>query len=76
MVFEYLKKNWVVLVFIVSLIMWYTTTNSRLDGLEAKADEQSVLIEKVNQLLTETAVIKSVQIQQSKDIEFIKSRLQ
>ena len=56
---EELKKNWIIASFVAAMILWYGNVNARLNSVEAKQAEQATLSEKINQLLTDVAVIKN-----------------
>lgn len=57
---DQIRKNWMMLVFISGMILWYGNTNSRLTAVEAQQIEQATIEEKVDQLITDVAVIKNI----------------
>lgn len=65
---EEIRRNWMLIGFIAAIILWYGNVNSRLNSVEAKQEEQATLSEKINQLVTDVAVIKN-------DVSTIKSRV-
>lgn len=56
---EEIRRNWMLIGFIAAIILWYGNVNSRLTAVEASQVEQITLNEKINQLLTDVAVIKN-----------------
>ena len=56
---EEIRRNWMLIGFIAAMILWYGNVNSRLTAVEASQVEQNTLNEKINQLLTDVAVIKN-----------------
>lgn len=65
---ENIKSYWVLIAFITSLVLWYGSVNHRLNQVEAKYDELKVVIQSVNKLTTDIAVIKN-------DVSYIKERV-
>lgn len=65
---ENIKSYWVLIAFITSLVLWYGSVNYRLNQVEAKYDELKVVIQSVNKLTTDIAVIKN-------DVSYIKERV-
>jgi len=65
---ENIRQNWMLIAFMTTMVLWYGSVNSRLNSVEAKQQEQATLSEKINQLVTDVAVIKN-------DVSTIKSRL-
>ena len=59
---------WPILVFITTLVIWYADVNSRLSTVEAKQEDQNIVIEQVSDIKTDVAVIKA-------NVEFIKQRI-
>lgn len=47
-----LRDKWFLIVFITMLILWYGTVNSRLNSVEAQANENKELIKLDNETLT------------------------
>ncbi len=54
-----LQENWVILVFLASLVIWFANTNSRLGALEVKADTQTQTQVDINNIKIDVAVVKN-----------------
>lgn len=61
-----LKDAWFIIVFASFIILWYGSTNFRLDSLEAKQEEQNVEIKKIDEIRIDIATIKG-------DLQYIKN---
>lgn len=68
-VFKQLRDNWMIIIFIGSLIVTWTTFNSRLARAEEKITVLEETIDTIQDLRTDIAVIK-------RDIEYIKVKVQ
>jgi len=66
--FKLIRENWMILVLITTMVIWYANVNSRLNTLEKTQAQQQVTLDKVNTLITDIAVIKS-------NVETIKENL-
>lgn len=64
-----LRDNWVILVFIVGLIVTWTTFNTRLTQAETDIRDLKELSQQLNQQALDIAVIKT-------DVGYIKGRVQ
>lgn len=67
-ILKQLKDVWFVLVFVASMIMWYTNTNNRLNDVEASQLKQETINQQIIELTTKVEVINA-------NVEFIKSRV-
>lgn len=65
---KYLKSNWILIAFIGSLVIGWTTFNSRLASAEIKITELQVVVAQINQIQVDIAVIKQ-------DITWIKKNV-
>lgn len=63
-----LKDNWIVYGFLIAMILWYGSTNTRLDSVEAEQKTQKTTFEKLDQLVIDVAVVKN-------DVGYIKAKL-
>lgn len=68
MMLDDLRKNWMILVSVVALIIGWTTFESRLNSVEVLAQENKTTLEIVRSIQIDIAVMK-------KDIEFIKGQV-
>ena len=68
-ILKQLKDNWFIMAFMVSITLWYGSTNSRLTAVEAQQAEQSTVQEKVDALIVDVAVIKSETKESGKKID-------
>lgn len=64
-----IKDNWLIIVFFVSLIIWYTNVGARLNAVEAKVLEQETTVQKIDQIQVDLAVVKN-------SVEFIKKQVE
>lgn len=63
-----LKDKWFLIVFLAGLILWYGSTNSRLNAVEAKVADQQNTIEQIADIKVDIAVIKT-------NVSYIKTQL-
>lgn len=63
-----IRKNWILIIFIGSLIVGWTTFNFRLTALEAQSEEDIITRQDITIIKTDLAVIKN-------DISYIKEKL-
>lgn len=63
---EKISKGWFLIIFLVSMILWYADTNNKIQVVLAKQSEQQAQIDKIievlestNQLKIDVAVIKN-----------------
>lgn len=56
---EQLRKNWVIIIFIGSLIATWTLFSTRLTQAENDIDNLSTVVSQINQINIDLAVIKS-----------------
>lgn len=54
-----LKEAWFLIAFIVFMVLWYGSVNTRLEAVETKQLEQQAILDKINQLVIDVAVIKN-----------------
>jgi hypothetical protein len=64
-IFAQIKDKWFIIIFIVSMILWYGNINTRMDIVEANQEEQ----EDVNKSILE---IKDSVTQVQRDVTWIK----
>lgn len=65
---EDIKNNWVLIAFIGAIIIWYADTNNRLTTVEADVNEVQSILEVINDIKTDIAVMKT-------DIVYIKDKV-
>lgn len=53
-----IRENWMILGFIVAMILWYGSVNSRITAVEAKQIDQQTLVEKINQIQADVSFIR------------------
>lgn len=63
-----MKDNWLVYAFLISMVLWYGSTNSRLQSVEAEQKEQKTTLQKLDQLIIDVAVVKT-------DVKYIKDEV-
>jgi len=63
-----IKDNWIILLFIVSLITTWTTFNSRLIEAEGDINKLQTIVESINEIKTNIAVMQN-------DISYIKAKI-
>ena len=66
--FEQLRKNWVILLFMGSVIMSWTMFSSDLAQAQSEINELKTALDKINQISLDVAVIKN-------DLTYIKQEL-
>ncbi len=71
-----IKDNWVILAFLVSLVIGWTTMNTRLANAEAKIDQLSQVVTQINAISLNVAVIQTDVNYIQKDVEYIKKKVQ
>lgn len=54
-----IRDRWFMFAFLISMVLWYGSVNSRLNGVEAKQQEQAQIVDDVISLKIDVAVIKS-----------------
>lgn len=64
-----IKENWFFILFVGSIVIWYSQTNFRLNQVEARQDEQDLVTSQISEIITDVAVIKA-------NVEFIKQEIQ
>lgn len=64
-ILKQLRENWVIIVFIGMLIISWTNQNSRLVNAEKRLDSDDLLLQQINQININVAVMQT-------DIHFIK----
>ena len=74
-IFSQLKSNWVVFSLVVSLVLWYGNTNTRIEAIEAKQIEQATLQDKLNKLITDVEVLKVQGKENEKKIDNVSGKL-
>ena len=65
---EQLKSNWMIIIFIGSLIVGWTTFNARLTQAENEIDQLSQVVTQINQINISLAEMR-------RDISYIKSNI-
>ena len=62
-----IRNNWLIIVFIASLIVGWTTSNNRLTAVEAQVQEQKTALQSIQQIQIDINVMKT-------DIQYIKKQ--
>lgn len=62
------QKDWVLIAFAVSMVMWFANTNSRLATVEKAQADQVTVNDKIDQLVLDTALIRQ-------DVGYIKEKI-
>lgn len=65
---EQIKNNWMIILFIGSLIVGWTTFNARLTSAENEVEKLSQVVSEINEINLSLAKL-------SKDVEYIKIRI-
>lgn len=65
---EQLRKNWVIIIFIGSLISTWTFFSSRLTQAESEIDQLSQVVAQINQINIDLAIIRT-------DVGYIKDKI-
>ncbi len=63
-----IRNNWIIIVFIASIIIGWTTFNNRLGAVEVQADNNSSALQSIQKMQIDIATMKV-------DINYIKTNL-
>jgi len=67
-----LSKSWFLIVFIISMVLWYSDTNNKIKIVFAQQAEQQEQIDKIIEILEIFDDVKTDIAVMKKDIEYIK----
>lgn len=65
---ETIQEVWFIIIFIGGLILWYGSVTNQLKQIEAKDNEQDLILQQLMSMKTDVAVIKT-------NVEFLKERI-
>lgn len=72
---EQIKKNWILLAFVASNIVWYANMSFRMNAVEATNNQQDADISQISEIKTDIAVMSETLGSVREDVSFIKNHL-
>lgn len=68
-ILKQLRENWVIWAFLTSAVIWYANINHRLADAEEKITQQEKVVESINQINLDVAVIKTQVVDINKKLD-------